>query len=106
MMAAAKASSRFMLARGIDVMLQASPALAAPLSLQARADFLVLFTQPGPAGYAISKSRLYDWLMPAYHTKNPVSSLLGQHLPHRDCGQPTAASSMSSGRAPTAGLSS
>ncbi len=69
MMAAAKASSRFMLARGIDVMLQASPALAAPLSLQARADFLVLFTQPGPAGYAISKSRLYDWLMPAYHTK-------------------------------------
>ena len=39
-------------------------------------------TQPGRAGDAISKSRLYGWLMPAY--KDPNSSLLRQHLPHRD----------------------
>jgi hypothetical protein len=34
------------------------------------------------AAYAISKSRLYGWLMPAY--SDPNSSLLHQHLPHRD----------------------
>ena len=39
-------------------------------------------TQPGQAGDTISKSRLYGWLMPAY--KDPHSSLLRQHLPHRD----------------------
>ena len=38
--------------------------------------------QPGPAGDAISKSRLCGWLLPAY--KDPDSSLLRQHLPHRD----------------------
>jgi hypothetical protein len=42
-------------------------------------------TQPGRAGDAISKSRLYGWLMPAY--KDPHSSLLRKHLPHRDGSQ-------------------
>ena len=41
--------------------------------------------QPGPAGDSISKSRLYGWLMPAY--KDTHSSLLRQHLPHRDSHQ-------------------
>jgi hypothetical protein len=79
--------ARNQLARTIDVMLDANPALAAPLSLrQPERTFLVLLTpaltQPGPAGDAISKSRLYGWLMPAY--SDPGSSLLQQHLPHRD----------------------
>jgi hypothetical protein len=79
--------ARNQLARTIDVMLEANPALAPPLSLR-KPDrtFLVLLTpaltQPGPAGDAISKSRLYGWLMPAY--QDPDSSLLRQHLPHRD----------------------
>jgi hypothetical protein len=51
--------------------------------------FLVLLTpaltQPGQATDAISKSRLYGWLMPAY--KDPNSSLLGQHLPHRNASE-------------------
>jgi hypothetical protein len=78
--------ARNQLARSIDVMLEVNPTLAAPLPPQARADFLVLLTpaltQPGRAGDAISKSRLYGWLMPAY--KDPNNSLLRQHLPHRD----------------------
>ncbi len=79
--------ARNQLARSIDVMLEANPALAAPLSLRKpQRTFLVLLTpaltQPGRAGDAISKSRLYGWLMPAY--KDPDSSLLRQHLPHRD----------------------
>ena len=58
-----------------------------PLSLRKpEQTFLVLLTpaltQPGPAGDAISKSRLYGWLMPAY--QDPDNSLLRQHLPHRD----------------------
>jgi hypothetical protein len=78
--------ARNQLARSIDVMLDANPALAAPLSLREPGrTFLVLLTpaltQPGPAGDAISKSRLYGWLMPAY--QDPGSSLLRQHLPHR-----------------------
>jgi hypothetical protein len=79
--------ARNQLARSIDVMLEANSTLPAPLSLrQPERTFLVLLTpaltQPGRAGDAISKSRLYGWLMPAY--KDPASSLLRQHLPHRD----------------------
>jgi hypothetical protein len=79
--------ARNQLARSIDVMLEANSQLPAPLSLRKpERTFLVLLTpaltQPGRAGDAISKSRLYGWLMPAY--KDPDSSLLRQHLPHRD----------------------
>ena len=86
--------ARNQLARSIDVMLEANPALAAPLSLrQPERTFLVLLTpaltQPGPAGDAISKSRLYGWLMPAY--QDPGSPLLRQHLPHRDGAELAAA---------------
>ena len=63
--------ARNQLARNIDVMLDANPTLAAPLNLrEPERTFLVLLTpaltQPGRAGDAISKSRLYGWLMPAY----------------------------------------
>jgi hypothetical protein len=79
--------ARNQLARSIDFMLEVNSALAAPLNLRKpERTFLVLLTpaltQPGRAGDAISKSRLYGWLMPAY--KDPNSSLLRQHLPHRD----------------------
>ena len=79
--------ARNQLARNIDVMLDANPTLAAPLNLRKpERTFLVLLTpaltQPGRAGDAISKSRLYGWLMPAY--QDPGNSLLHQHLPHRD----------------------
>ena len=79
--------ARNQLARNIDVMLEANPTLAAPLNLRKpERTFLVLLTpaltQPGRAGDAISKSRLYGWLMPAY--QDPDNSLLRQHLPHRD----------------------
>jgi hypothetical protein len=79
--------ARNQLARSIDVTLEANPTLPAPLSLRKpERTFLVLLTpaltQPGPAGDAISKSRLHGWLMPAY--KDPHNSLLRQHLPHRD----------------------
>jgi hypothetical protein len=79
--------ARNQLARSIDVMLEVNSALAAPPSLRKpERTFLVLLTptltQPGRAGDAISKSRLYGWLMPAY--KDPDNSLLRQHLPHRD----------------------
>jgi len=78
--------ARNQLARSIDVMLEVNSALPAPLSLRKpERTFLVpltpALTQPGRAGDAISKSRLYGWLMPAY--KDPRSSLL-RHLPHRD----------------------
>jgi hypothetical protein len=79
--------ARNQLARSIDVMLEENSTLPAPLSCR-KPDrtFLVLLTpaltQPGPAGDAISKSRLYGWLMPAY--QDPDSALLRQHLPHRD----------------------
>jgi hypothetical protein len=60
--------ARNQLARSIDVMLEQNPALPAPLSRRKPArTFLVLMTpvlmQPGRAGDAISKSRLYGWLM-------------------------------------------
>lgn len=79
--------ARNQLARSIDVMLEGNPAPAAPLNLRKpeRTSLVLLtpaLTQPGRAGDAISKSRLYGWLMPAY--KDPDSSLLRQHLPHRD----------------------
>ena len=45
---------------------------------------LIHFRVLRPA-HAISKSRLYGWLMPAY--SDPGSSLLQQHLPHRDPGE-------------------
>ena len=82
--------ARNQLARSIDVMLETNPTLPAPLSRRKpERTFLVLLTpaltQPGQAGDAISKSRLYGWLMPAY--KDPNSSLLRQHLPHRDGSQ-------------------
>jgi hypothetical protein len=82
--------ARNQLARSIDVMLEANPALPAPLSRRKpERTFLVLLTpaltQPGRAGDAVSKSRLYGWLMPAY--QDPHSSLLSQHLPHRDSRQ-------------------
>jgi hypothetical protein len=82
--------ARNRLARSIDVMLEANPTLSSPLSLRKpERTFLVLLTpaltQPGQAGDAISKSRLYGWLMPAY--KDPNNSLLRQHPPHRDSHQ-------------------
>jgi hypothetical protein len=77
-------------ARCIGVMLEENHTLPAPLShRKPERTFLVLLTpaltQPGRTGDAISKSRLYGWLMPAY--KDPDSSLLRQHLPHRDSSQ-------------------
>ena len=82
--------ARNQLARTIDVMLEANSKLQAPLSLRKPDQtFLVLLTpalmQAQRPGDAISKSRLYGWLMPAY--KDPHNSLLGQHLPHRDSRQ-------------------
>jgi hypothetical protein len=82
--------ARNQLARSIDVMLEDNPTLPAPLRCRKpERTFLVLLTpalmQPGRAGDAISKSRLYGWLMPAY--QDPHSSLLRQHLPHRDSHQ-------------------
>ena len=82
--------ARNQLARSIDVMLEANPTLPAPVSRRKpERTFLVLLTpalmQPGRTGDALSKSRLYGWLMPAY--KDPNSSLLRQHLPHRDSNQ-------------------
>jgi hypothetical protein len=79
--------ARNQLARNIDVMLEENPALAKPLDTRKpERTFLVLLTpaltQPARAGDAISKSRLYGWLMPAY--QDPGSSLLRHHLPHRD----------------------
>jgi hypothetical protein len=79
--------ARNQLARTIDVMLEANSKLRPPLSLRRpERTFLVLLTpalmQIERAGDAISKSRLYGWLMPAY--RDPNSSLLRQHLPHRD----------------------
>jgi hypothetical protein len=79
--------ARNQLARTIDVMLEANSTLPPPLSLRKpERTFLVLLTpalmQSERAGDAISKSRLYGWLMPAY--RDPNSSLLRQHLPHRD----------------------
>lgn len=79
--------ARNQLARTIDVMLDANPKLLPPLSRRKpERTFLVLLTpavmQAGRAGDAISKSRLYGWLMPAY--RDPGCSLLRQHLPHRD----------------------
>jgi hypothetical protein len=79
--------ARNQLARSIDVMLEVNSTLRAPLSFRKpERTFLVLLTpaltQPGQAGDAISKSRLYGWLMPTY--KDPHSSLLSQHPPHRD----------------------
>ena len=60
-------------------MLEVNSALAAPLSLRKpERTFLVLLTpaltQPGPAGDAISKSRLYGWLMPATKTRTAPCS--------------------------------
>jgi hypothetical protein len=82
--------ARNQLARSIDVMLEENPALPEPLSRRKpERTFLVLLTpaltQPGRTGDAVSKSRLYGWLMPAY--QDPHSSLLCQHLPHRDSRQ-------------------
>jgi hypothetical protein len=79
--------ARNQLARTIDVMLEENPALQSPLHLRKPGRiFLVLLTpalmQRQGAAHAISKSRLYGWLMPAY--SDPGSSLLQQHLPHRD----------------------
>ena len=79
--------ARNQLARTIDVMLEANPGLPAPLSRRKpHRTFLVLITpalmQSEEAGNAARKSRLYGWLMPAYQNRN--SSLLRQHLPHRD----------------------
>jgi hypothetical protein len=79
--------ARNQLARTIDVMLEANSKLRPPLCLRKpERTFLVLLTpalmQIERAGDAINKSRLYGWLMPAY--RDPNSSLLRQHLPHRD----------------------
>jgi hypothetical protein len=79
--------ARNQLARTIDVMLEENSKLRPPLSLRKpEQTFLVLLTpalmQAQRTGDAISKSRLYGWLMPAY--RDPNSSLLRQHLPHRD----------------------
>src|SRR5207249_11616868 len=84
--------ARSQLALSIGVMLEANSTLPVPLSLRKpERTFLVLLTPtltpPGRAGEAISKSTLYGWLMPAY--KDPNSSLLRQHLPHRDSHQLT-----------------
>jgi hypothetical protein len=82
--------ARNQLARSIDVMLEENSTLPAPLCCRKpERTFLVLLTpaltQPGRAGDAISKSRLYSWLMPAY--RDPRNSLLGHYLPHRDSRQ-------------------
>ena len=66
--------ARNQLARTIDVMLEVNPALAAPLNLRKpERTFLVLLTpaltQPGRARDAISKSRLYGWLLRASKTR-------------------------------------
>jgi len=79
--------ARNQLARTIDVMLEANPGLPAPLSRrEPQRTFLVLITpalmQSEETGNAAGKSRLYSWLMPAYQNRD--SSLLRQHLPHRD----------------------
>lgn len=71
--------ARNQLARSIDVMLEANPALAAPLSLRMpERTFLVLLTpaltQPGPAGDAISKSRLYGSCRPTRTRTAPCSA--------------------------------
>jgi hypothetical protein len=78
--------ARNQLARLIDVMLDANPKLRDPLAHREPArTCLILLTpallHPGTAGNAAA-SRLYGWLMPAY--QDPDSSLLHQHLPHRD----------------------
>lgn len=78
--------ARNQLARTIDVMLEA-PVLRPPLSSRKpERTFLMLLTpalmQPERAGNAAGESRLYGWLMPAYQDHG--SSLLRQHLPHRD----------------------
>ena len=62
--------ARNQLARIIDVMLDANPELLPPLTCRRpEQTFLVLLTpaalQAGRTGDAISKSRLYGWLMPA-----------------------------------------
>jgi hypothetical protein len=78
--------ARNQLARTIDVMLE-PPGRRVPLSERGpEQTFLVLVTpeivRGGKAENAISRSRLYGWLMPAY--MDPDNSLLSQHLPHRD----------------------
>ncbi len=78
--------ARNQLARIIDVMLEANPKLQDPLRRrEPERTFLMLLTpallQHATAGNTAS-SRLYGWLMPAY--QDPASSLLHQHLPHRD----------------------
>jgi len=78
--------ARNQLARTIDVMLE-PPGRRVPLNERnPEQTFLVLVTpeivRGGTAQNAISRSRLYGWLMPAY--MDPGNSLLSQHLPHRD----------------------
>jgi hypothetical protein len=72
--------ARNQLARSIDVMLEENSTLPAPLSLRKpERTFLVLLTpaltQPGRAGGAISKSRLYGWLMPAYQDPHSPNAM-------------------------------
>jgi hypothetical protein len=86
--------ARNQLARNIDVMLEEpeapSPSSQEPASPLSRRKpeltYLVLLTPALLKGEgtsnAISRSRLYGWLMPAYRDR--ASTLLRQHLPHRD----------------------
>ena len=74
--------ARNQLARTIDVLLEANSKLRPPLSLRKpERTFLVLLTpalmQTERAGDAISKSRLYGWLMPAYRDPAMRPSLAG-----------------------------
>jgi hypothetical protein len=82
--------ARNQLARIIDVMLEEDPQLPDPLRSRKPAQtFLVLLTpalmQPSGTVNALGRSRLYDWLLPEY--QNRGSTLLRQHLPHRDEGE-------------------
>jgi hypothetical protein len=81
--------ARNQLARTVDVMLE-PPGHRFPLSeCNPELTFLVHVTpelvRGGITENAISRSRLYGWLMPDYMDRG--NSLLSQHLPHRDRAQ-------------------
>lgn len=87
--------ARNQLARTIDVMLE-PPGHRFPLSERNPEQTFFVLVTPGlvrddTTENAISRSRLYGWLMPAYMDRG--NSLLSQHLPHRDPGQLAEAAS-------------
>ena len=78
--------ARNQLARTIDVMLDENTRLQHPLNKRRpERTFLMLLTPAllhSKRTSEASRSRLYSWLMPAY--QDPGSSVLRQHLPHRN----------------------